>query len=311
MNPLARSVSSVSLIVRFALSVPDLPLTIDSPASTTPLLLLHQHIRPHLPPALRQCPIRLIASGALLSPSVPLSTSLRLPTAPNGKGKAKASGPQPAPAPTTPIYIHCSVSITQTLSPSALAAEADSARLIFASSQISSQNGIEELENDNNNDNKGVRPIHSPAATSPPRTEELRGFDRLLTAGLSPSEIASLRSQFLAIQAHTHTPDTMPTSAQMRILEERWLDSSGAEPSSAGRALVTGADGLTTGDLDGDDDGGALEDMLWGNVAGFFWPVGAAVWLMREEGVWSKRRQIAVVTGVLVNLAFSVMRFGG
>lgn len=63
---------------------------------------------------------------------------------------------------------------------------------------------------------------------------------------------------------------------------------------------------------DNDDDGrGALEDMLWGNLMGFFWPVGAAVWLTREEGVWSKRRQVAVVTGVLVNLAFGVMRVGG
>ena len=59
-----------------------------------------------------------------------------------------------------------------------------------------------------------------------------------------------------------------------------------------------------------DEEGGAggLDDILWGNVMGFFWPVGAVVWGFREEGVWSKRRQIAVLTGVLVNLAFSVLR---
>ena len=56
--------------------------------------------------------------------------------------------------------------------------------------------------------------------------------------------------------------------------------------------------------------GGGLEDMLWGNVMGFFWAVGAIVWLVREEGVWSKRRQIGVVTGVLVNIAFCVLRVG-
>lgn len=50
--------------------------------------------------------------------------------------------------------------------------------------------------------------------------------------------------------------------------------------------------------------------MLWGSVTGFFWPVGAAMWLVREEGVWSKRRQMAAVTGVLVNLAVGVMRMG-
>ena len=59
-----------------------------------------------------------------------------------------------------------------------------------------------------------------------------------------------------------------------------------------------------------DETGGGLEDMLWGNMMGFFWAVGAIVWLVREEGVWSKRRQVGVVTGVLVNLAFCVLRMG-
>ena len=90
----------------------------------------------------------------------------------------------------------------------------------------------------------------------------------------------------------------MPSASEMRALEERWLDA-GNSP---------------TGDLggEGDDDeaGGRLEDMLWGNVMGFFWAVGAIVWLVREEGVWSKRRQIGVVTGVLVNIAFCVLRAG-
>lgn len=96
----------------------------------------------------------------------------------------------------------------------------------------------------------------------------------------------------------------------MRRLEERWLDSSG--PTSR---LSTGADDDGTngvGVVDDDDDGGgALSDMLWGNLMGFFWPVGAAMWLCREEGVWSKRRQVAVITGVLVNLSFGLMRMGG
>ena len=55
---------------------------------------------------------------------------------------------------------------------------------------------------------------------------------------------------------------------------------------------------------------GGLEDILWGNIAGFFWAIGAIVWLVREEGVWSKRRQVGVLTGVLVNIAFCVLRAG-
>lgn len=91
----------------------------------------------------------------------------------------------------------------------------------------------------------------------------------------------------------------MPSGAELRALEERWLD--------AGTPVDGG------GGADGDEEGGGgggLEDMLWGNVMGFFWAVGAIVWLVREEGVWTKRRQVGVVTGVLVNIAFCMLRVG-
>jgi len=141
----------------------------------------------------------------------------------------------------------------------------------------------------------------APAAVSPTTTTpQPLGFDRLLSAGLTPPEIAALRSQFLAIQAHTHTPDTMPSAAEMRLLEDRWLDNSSSNPANA--AANTG------GAFEDEGAEGGLDDILWGNVMGFFWPVGAVVWGFREEGVWSKRRQIAVLTGVLVNVAFSVLR---
>lgn len=102
----------------------------------------------------------------------------------------------------------------------------------------------------------------------------------------------------------------------MRWLEERWLDSSGpatARLSSAGAGADGDDDGANGAGIvdDEDDGGGALSDMLWGNLTGFFWPVGAALWLCREEGVWSRRRQVAVITGVLVNLSFGLMRMGG
>jgi len=85
------------------------------------------------------------------------------------------------------------------------------------------------------------------------------------------------------------------------VLEDRWIDESTAPDGG-----VDGGGGGGGGVDDGE--GGGLEDMLWGNVMGFFWPLGAVVWLLREEGVWSKRRQIAVFTGLLVNVAFSVLR---
>ena len=52
----------------------------------------------------------------------------------------------------------------------------------------------------------------------------------------------------------------------------------------------------------------SLEDTLLGNVLGFFWPVGALVWGLREENVWTRRRQISVLTGVLLNMAFGFLK---
>ncbi|KAL8642998.1 MAG: hypothetical protein Q9228_000397 [Teloschistes exilis] len=304
----------LTLIIRFpeGLAVPDLPLTVLSPESTTPLHLLHNDIRPHLPSAYSSCPIRLISSGAPLPPSTPLSKSLRLHSAPprskpdiKGKGKERETSPSRLPSSVNPVHIHCAIATFQILSPTALALEAEAATAIPTTSPQTSPTS---------SPHRQQRQNQWPSQ----QQQEPQGFDRLLSAGLTPSEISALRSQFLAQTAHTHTPDTMPSPQQMRRLEERWLDSSGpatARLSSAGAGADgddDGANGTGAGMVDDDDDGGgALSDMLWGNLTGFFWPVGAALWLCREEGVWSRRRQVAVITGVLVNLSFGLMRVGG
>ena len=271
------SPSAVNLIIRFTASIPDLPLLIDDPALTT-AVSLKQQIRTHLSPPLSTSRLRLIYAGKPFPDTDTLSTSLRLPPPPPKSSSVK--GKTPIYPPRT-LYIHCSIS--DALSPADLAAEA---ALASASAPPDSLN---------------AQPATQDDATTTPAP---RGFDRLLTAGFTPLEIASLRSQFLAIQAHTHTPDTMPSASELRTLEDRWIDN--------GSSAANTSDGFGgLGTLDGEDDveGAGLDDLLWGSVVGFFWPVGAVVWGLREEGVWSKRRQIAVVTGVLVNVAFSVLRF--
>jgi len=292
--------SPLSLIIRFSLPIPDLPITIASPSTTTPQALAHLYIRPHLPSTYANCPLRLISSGALLPPITPLSTSLRLPkptlppppkatksitTAnpdPKGKGKAKDEGPTLPNNP--PIYIHCALTTTTTLSPTDLAAEASAASPPSPTSPS----------------NAAPPPASLARVNSAPQ-----GFDRLASAGLSATEIAALRSQFVAIQAHTHTPDTMPSASELRVLEERWLDS--------GAYDAGGTDGGGGGEIGWEDEGGGggLEDMLWGSVMGFFWAVGSLGWLVREEGVWTRRRKVAVVTGVVVNLLVGLLRGAG
>ncbi|KAI9874145.1 MAG: hypothetical protein M1830_010141 [Pleopsidium flavum] len=282
------------LTIRFTTSLPDLLLTITSPTTTT-TLSLKREIRTNLPPETSTHRLRLIHSGKVLPDASTLSDALKLPPPPpqpstttnndpSGKGKAPLRDLPPAPAPQR-VYIHCSIG--DPLTPSELAAEAAAA------------------------DDTSRAPPPSSSATqqqqnaSSTTTPAPRGFDRLLTAGFTPQEIAALRSQFLDLQSHTHTPDTMPSASELRTLEDRWIDDS-TSPNTTGTANTNAGD--ANDGFGGFGDGEGLEDLLWGNVMGFFWPVGAVVWLLREEGVWSKRRQIAVFTGLLVNVAFSVLR---
>ncbi|MCJ1372446.1 hypothetical protein MMC20_003670 [Loxospora ochrophaea] len=283
------------LTIRFTNSLPDLPLTISSP-TTTPTIALKPLIRASLPPSLSAFPLRLIHSGALLPDSSPLTHSLRLPPQPpppppstNPKGKF------PAPP---PLYIHCSLTTTTPLTPSDLAAES---ALATTQPPTSPQSHLPQQQ-------------QAPPPTLLPPPSPPLGFDRLLTASFTPAEIASLRAQFTAIQAHRHTPDTMPSPTEMRLLEDRWIDNvsgpggggGGGGEAGAG-ALAAGAGDAAWADDNDDESGSGLADMLWGNVMGFFWPVGALGWLVREEGVWSKRRVQAVVTGVVVNLVMGVL----
>lgn len=226
------------------------------------------------------------------------------------------------------LYIHCSIGDI-VLSDADLAAEANVAstlkrrqrqrlrrppRRVHARSHLSQEpheeeedeDEAEEEEQDIREEPSSTQPSQVPSTTPAPR-----GFDRLLSAGFSTAEVAALRSQFLAIHALSRTPDTMPTGTELRELEDRWMDEG-----SGGLAGGLGGDGVGgAGGGFGDDDGGfgpgsrgAVDDMLWGAVMGFFWPVGCAMWLRREEGIWSWRKALAVGLGVLGNAFFGGMR---
>jgi hypothetical protein len=143
---------------------------------------------------------------------------------------------------------------------------------------------------------KDVSPPPSPVVEHVVPTQAApRGFDRLLSAGFSPTEVAALRASFTQLHLHSHTPDTAPSVAEMRLLEERWMDSTTADT-----ALTQ--DDVATGEY---------EDLFIGVVLGFLWPFGAVVWILREEGVWSSRRRMAVIVSLLINCFFSMIRVYG
>lgn len=278
----------LDVTIRFTTSIPDLQLQIAAPATTSSIALKRQ-IRSHLPPDLSKKRLRLIYSGKVLPDVATLTNALRLlpppPSTPSKSPKGNGKGISTLVRQQT-LYIHCSIS--DSLTTEELAAEAALATSIASTLTQSPFSG----------DGTAAAAAADTTSTTPAP----RGFERLLNAGLTPLEVASLRSQFLAIQGHTHTPDTMPSASELRTLEDRWID----DTNSAAPAFGSEGGASLGGDAEGD--GGGLDDMLWGNIMGFFWPIGAVLWLLREEGVWSKRRQIAVVTGMLVNAAFSIFR---
>ncbi|KAH7064959.1 DUF2407 C-terminal domain-containing protein [Macrophomina phaseolina] len=342
--------AEILLIVRFTASIPDLPLPIPNPRTTT-TLSLKQLIRTRIPAPHASSRLRLIHAGKVLADTAPLTSSLSLPppppprtskkpppSAPDVKGKGKqpvredeeddANKPEPRR-----VYIHCSIG--DALAPAALDAEASAAasaeaalEAAFAHPGRTRTTGTTAPPSSSLHTAAGSSASDAVASASighTSTTEAPRGFDRLLSTGFTPAEVQQLRSQFRANLSFTHTPDTMPSPEEIRVLEDRWLDN---DMSGGGRPGGTVTDGAGGGGGEGGDggggggggggwgsatwsDNGGLDDMLYGNVVGFFWPLGALGWGFREEGVWSRRRQIAVLTGFLLNIIFGFLRLSG
>jgi len=279
--------TSVKLIIRFASSLPDCSIPITEPHITS-VATLKQKIRVQLPPEHVDAGIRLIAGGRILEAKQSIAEALRLPndippTRPMSTGKGKGKEKAPSNPPQT-IYIHAALSTP--LSPTSLAAEADLALLPAESLFL-----------------PPAFHTHPSAYLSAATSAPSLGFDRL--TGFLPADISSLRAQFRAQIATRYTPDTMPNDAVLRALEERWLDG-GNNNNTAPSASSTDA---ATGIGEEDDNAAALDDALWGAVIGFFWPLGVLAWGLREEGVWSRRRQLGVLVGVVTNLGFGVLKF--
>lgn len=269
------------LTVRFTTSIPDLLLDIANPNHTSVVALKHL-VRSKLDPPTSKHRFRLIHGGKLLKDDDLLSAVLKIPSAPpralDPKGKGKAVEEPPAR-----VYINCSIG--DELTSAELSAEALAAT-------VSSNKSRKERE---------LTSDPRPSATESTTTPAPRGFDRLLSGGFTPAEVNQLRLQFLSIQSSIHTPDTMPSPSTLRQMEDAWIDDNAGNtgPSAGEGGFDFGDDGLG---------GGALDDLLWGNMMGFLWPLGCVGWIIREGGVWSRRRQIAVFTGFVLSITFGMLR---
>ncbi|KAJ5489698.1 hypothetical protein N7539_004588 [Penicillium diatomitis] len=328
------------VIVRFSASIPDLNLDVPNAESTTGAGL-KQLIRAKLPPTLKNHRLRLIYAGRGLEDTTALAVSLKLPPSPSRTPRPadededeqdqgadhddddgepstaeqsllrrKRKGKQPVRDTRPRLYIHCSIGDIA-LSETDLAAEAAVASTqLLEKQKDASQVSMLARNNDSTSRSTDASQSQSQPAQHSSTTPAPRGFDRLLAAGFTPAEVTALRSQFLAVQSVSRTRDTMPTGDELRDLEDRWMD----EGSTVAQAQAGGGLGGAGGGGGGDDDGGfgsgsptAIDDMLWGAVMGFFWPIGCAFWL-RNEGVWSWRKGMAVVAGLIVNAVFGGFR---
>jgi hypothetical protein len=275
------SKTPLPITVRFTTSIPDLLLDITDPEETTVIALKHL-IRSKLEPPTSKHRFRFIQSGKLLKDDDILSAVLKIPAPPPPRSDPKGKG-KAVDLPPPRVYINCSIG--DVLTSAELSAES------FAAT--TSTNKFKKAAK---SDSKNGSPSRPQTTTTPAP----RGFDRLLSGGFTPAEVNQLRLQFLSIQSSIHTPDTMPSPETLRRMEDAWIDSNGN----------TGA-GAANGGFDFGDDslgGGALDDILWGNIMGFLWPLGSIGWIIREGGVWSRRRQFAVFTGFVLSLTFGMLR---
>ncbi|KAH8811831.1 DUF2407 C-terminal domain-containing protein [Xylogone sp. PMI_703] len=266
--------------VRFTTSIPDLLLDI-SAANKTTIVALKQLIRKKLDPLTAVHRLRLIHGGKLLQDDDILSSVVKVPQAPprapdpSGKGKGKEIEDLPSR-----VYINCSIG--DILSPEELSDEAARA------ARLPTEKKKESASGGGRNAGPGISTLPTP-----------RGFDRLLSGGFTPAEVNQLRLQFLSIQSNIHTPDTMPSPTTLRRMEDAWIDDNAGDAGGTGEVFDLGGDGMGSG---------AVDDLLWGNIMGFLWPLGCVGWVLREGDVWSGRRNMAVFTGFLLSLTFGILR---
>lgn len=137
-----------------------------------------------------------------------------------------------------------------------------------------------------------------------------RGFDRFLFAGFTPAEVNQLRLQFTSIQASRFTPDTMPSPDTLRSMEDAWIDNNHGGVGGPGMVESDDGSGLVPESIGAETDGfnGMVDTLVKGMFIGFVFPLGAIAWLLREEGMLSKRWRVSIAFGVVFGFGIGLLR---
>lgn len=327
-NPLS---PSLHLTVRFSASLPDVHLDIPSPNRTTIVALKHR-IRERLLSSVKDSKddsttakaarsrLRFIHAGKILPDTATVSAVLRPPPPPpvavDVKGKGKAVDRQQQQQ---RVYVNCSIG--DELTDEELATEAAAAAFVPAAPVGTADSSSTNVGKTSRT--TGLHPSSSLAEGQPrsrtstrearqtDRSNAPRGFDRFLSAGFTPAEVNQLRLQFTSIQASRFTPDTMPSPDTLRAMEDAWIDNNHGGVGGPGLSIEGGDDG--TGDpipIGTETDGfnGMVDTLVKGMFIGFVFPLGAIAWVLREEGMLSKRWRVSIAFGVVFGFGIGVLR---
>ncbi|GAA5877416.1 hypothetical protein JCM16303_003324 [Sporobolomyces ruberrimus] len=126
-----------------------------------------------------------------------------------------------------------------------------------------------------------------PSATE--QTTPLQGFDRLREAGFSEEEIENMRAEF---RERSNVADDDDAEHQ-RALEEQWMSGMTGQEEASGDSTGTGH----------------YVTLFKGVCVGFFMPF-LPLFFFRTQ-VFSRRMQMAIVLGILINLGFGLLRLLG
>ncbi|KAF8272756.1 DUF2407 C-terminal domain-containing protein [Lactarius quietus] len=265
------------LMVRFTEGVQDLVLRLAEHDSVHDVKVKIREGRPQL----QRRRLRLIHAGRLLTDSTQLASWLstleerqqRAATKDKDNGDSSMAPTTPSPS-SVPWLLHCSVGPP-----------------------------LSEGEEDDD------------AQAQEAQIKPLRGFDRLASAGFSEEDILNIRRQFhsRSVADYLSTAE-FPTEEEYeehaRALEEQWIDGLG------------GGGGAGGGSAESDSRARAV---LNGIIIGFFFPLlpffflrapkPAAFWESGhaleapESTVFSRRTQMGVVVGFILNIIFGLWRY--
>lgn len=303
------------LTIRFSTSLPDLQLDILTPQQTT-VAALKSLIRSRLSEPNRSRRLRFIQGGKILPDGAVLSSVLRAPPPPprdasrdrrdaadRAAARGKGKGVEGRDA--TRVYVNCSIG--DVLSDKEIEEEdraAASPSPATPTTTTTAGNVVRRIGT--GQDDSSSSPTPTPAPPPP------RGFDRLLQAGFTPAEVNQLRLQFRSIQAARHTPDTMPSPDTLRGMEDAWIDNNNGAPAAAGGQGGGGGAGWGDEEGAGDEMGagvaGLLDTLVKGMFVGFMFPLGSVGWLIREEGLWSRRWQVFASFGFVFSFTIGLIR---